>query len=262
RGARVRVTAAITDAAGHLLGPAPALTIDAERSQTIPVRDGTLHAELPVEVVGRVARLVIGPERPNPNPNGSIELTADAYDASGRPIATTGAVRWSAQGGTFIEPGLYHAGMRDGTVTATAGGVSAHTTVRVGRHDVPLQWFGTQGLTLDYDFTASTRFAYANGSYAIPGDPISFNIEINGDASGVGLRAAFVNALGERTALTLAKRVDWRGWQRRTITIPGLLNPPIHLVSLYAVNSLGTAPVHTAGSIGFRKPSVTLAGTP
>ena len=262
RGAHVRVTVAITDAAGHLLGPAPSITFDAERSQTIPVRNGALRADLPVEVVDRVARLSIGPARPNPDAYGSVELTADAYDVSGRPILTAGAVRWSADGGTFIEPGLYRAGAHDATVTANAGGVAARAIVRVGRHEVPLQWFGAQGIMLNYDFTGSNRFAYANGSYAIPGDPISFNIEINGDASGVGLRAAFVNALGERTALTLVKRVDWRGWQRRTLVIPGALNPPIHLVSLYAVNSLGTPPVHTAGSIGFRDPSVTQAGTP
>ncbi len=121
--------------------------------------------------------------------------------------------------------------------------------------------FSPQGVSLNYDFTGSTRVAYANGSYALPGDPLSFNIEINGDASGVGLRAAFVNSLGERTALTLAKRVDWRGWQKRTLVIPGLLNAPIHLVSLYAVNSLGTPPVHASGTLGFRNPSVILAGT-
>jgi hypothetical protein len=262
RGARVRVTGAITDAAGHLLGPAPSLMVDAQNSQTLPVRSGTLRADLPVEVVDRVARLAIGPDRPNPDPNGTIELMADAYDASGRPIATSGAVHWTAENGTFIEPGLFHAGTRDGIVTATIGGVTAKTIVRVGRHEVPVQGFSAQGVSLNYDFTGSARIAYANGSYALPGDPLSFNIEINGDASGVGLRAAFVNSLGERTALTLVKRVDWRGWQRRTIIIPGLLNPPIHLVSLYAVNSLGTPTVHAAGTIGFRNPSVILAGTP
>ncbi|HEY1728073.1 MAG TPA: phosphodiester glycosidase family protein [Candidatus Baltobacteraceae bacterium] len=262
RGARVRVTAAITDAAGHLLGPAPSLTIDAERSETLPVRSGVLRTELPIDVVDRVARLTIGPARPNPDPNGSIELTADAYDASGRPIATSGAVHWTADGGTFIEPGLFHAGPRDAVVTASVGGVNAKTTVRVGRHEVPVPGFLPLGIALNYDFTGGTRIASANGSYALPGDPLSFTIEINGDASGIGLRAAFVNGLGERTALTLAKRVDWRGWQRRTIVIPGLVNPPIHLVSLYAVNSLGTPTVHAAGNIGFRNPTVILPGTP
>ena len=262
RGARVRVTASITDAAGHLLGPAPTLTIDAQRSETLPVRNGALRTDLPIDVVDRVARLAIGPERPNPDPYGSIELTADAYDASGRPIATTGAVHWTAQGGTFIEPGLFRAGPRDAVVTATAGGVSAKTIVRVGRHEVAVPGFAPQGVVLNYDFTGSTRFAYANGSYALPGDPLSFSVDINGDASGVGLRVAFVNSLGERTALTLAKRVDWRGWQRRTIPIPGLVNPPIHLVSLYAVSSLGTPTVHAAGNIAFRNPSVILPGNP
>lgn len=260
RGARVRVTAAVTDAAGHLLGPAPGLTVDAEHSQTITVKNGTLRAQLPVDVVEHVTRLQIDPPRPNPDPSGLLQLTALAADRSGRTIDVSGAVRWTARRGTFIEPGLYRAGMRDDEVTALAGGASATAVIRVGRHDVPLSWFGAQGLTLAYDFTQSTRFAYANGSYPIPGDPLSFSIEINGDGSGVALRAAFVNRLGERTPLTLAKRVDWRGWQRRSVVIPGALNPPIRLVSLYAVNSLGTPPVHAAGSLGFRNPSVVLPG--
>lgn len=260
RGARVRVTASITDAAGHVLAPAPGLTVDVTRSETIAVKSGNLRAELPVDVVDRVARLEIGPARPNPDPNGLLQLTAAAADPSGRAIDVNGAVRWSAESGTFLEPGLYRASAHDDDVTAFAGGVRATTIVRVGRHDVPLGWFGAQGLTLNYDFTKNARFAYANGSYAVPGDPLAFSIEIDGDASGVAVRAAFVNRLGERTPLTLAQRVDWRGWQRRTVVIPGALNPPIRLVSLYAVNSLNTSPVHAAGTLAFRNPTVVLPG--
>ena len=261
RGAHVRVTATITDAAGHLLGPAPGLQFIADRSQTLTLKNGALRAELPVHVVDQVAHLQITPERPNPDSNTAIQLSADATDASGRAIIVNGAVRWTAGHGTFLDAGLYRAGTRDDTITALAGGATAKTLVRVGRHDVPLAGFGTQGLMLDYDFTKSNRFAYANGNYPLPGEPLSFSIEINGDASGVALRAAFVNRLGERTPLTLVKRVDWRGWQRRTIALPGALNPPIRLVSLYAVNSLGTPPVHAAGTIGFRNPIVVLPGT-
>ncbi|MBV8584583.1 MAG: phosphodiester glycosidase family protein, partial [Candidatus Eremiobacteraeota bacterium] len=262
RGARVRVTESITDEAGHLLGTAPGFTVDAQRSQTMTVRNGTLRAQLPVDVVDRVASLRIDPQRPNPDPNGVVQLIANAADPSGRPIDVSGAVRWSAQRGGFIEPGLYRATSRDDEVTAVASGLSARTTVLVGRHDVPMPWFGAQGLTLNYDFTKNARFAYANGSYALPGDPLAFSVEIDGDASGVAVRAAFVNRLGERTPLTLAQRVDWHGWQRRTVVIPGALNPPLRLVSLYAVNSLNTPPVHAAGALGFRNPSVVLPGQP
>ena len=261
RGAHVRVNAAIVDSAGHLLGPAPGLTIDAVQSRTIVVRRAGLVAELPVRVMDRVAHLRIEPVRPNPDPDGIVQLQAQATDASGRAVATDGAVRWSADAGTFIEPGLYRAGARNATVAATVGGLSTRKFVAVGRHEARMGWFGPDGINLDYDFTGANRFAFHNETFPLPGDPLSFSIDVNGDGSGVALRAAFRNRFGERTAITLAKRVDWRGWQRRTIALPGLLNPPITLVSLYAVNSLGTPPVHAAGTIGLRDPSVILPGT-
>ncbi|MGH7662572.1 MAG: phosphodiester glycosidase family protein [Vulcanimicrobiaceae bacterium] len=261
RGAHVRVTAAIVDAAGHPLGPAPGLTIDALRSQTVVVRHAGLVAELPVRVIDRVAHLRIEPVRPNPDPGGIVQLQAQGTDASGRVVATDGAVRWNADGGTFIEPGLYRAGARNATVVASVAEMSVQKSVAVGRHEVRMPWFGPDGVNLDYDFTGANRFAFHNATYPLPGDPLSFSIDVNGDGSGVALRAAFRNRFGERTAITLAKRVDWHGWQRRTIALPGLLNPPITLVSLYAVNSLGTPPVHAAGTIGLRDPAVILPGT-
>jgi exopolysaccharide biosynthesis protein len=261
RGARVRVTATIVDAAGHPLGPAPGLTIDALHSEALVVKHAGLIAQLPVHVVDRIARLRIEPARPNPDPGGIVQLQAQATDASGRIVATDGAVQWTADAGTFIEPGLYRAGARNATVAARVAGLAARTFVAVGRHEVRMPWFDPDGITIDYDFTGHNRFAYHKGAFRLPGDPLSFSIDVDGDGSGVALRAAFRNRFGEWTPLTLAKRVDWRGWQRRTVTFPGLLNPPVTLVSLYAVNSLNTPPVHAAGAIRLRDPMVTLPGT-
>ena len=262
RGAHVSVSASIVDAGGHPLGSAPGLSVYAERAQTILVRRGALSAELPVRVLDRVAHLRIEPVRPNPDPRGFVQLHAIASDASGRPLETDGAVQWTVDGdGSFIEPGLFHAAETNAVIKAIVGGAATKKDVAVGRHELPLPWMTGDGITLDYDFTGSNRFAYHNATYALPGDPLAFSVEIDGDGSGVVLRAAFRNRFGERTALTLARRVDWQGWQRRTIVIPGLLNPPVTLVSLYAVNSLGTPPVHAAGTIGFRNPAVVLPGT-
>jgi exopolysaccharide biosynthesis protein len=262
RGAKIPIAASITDAAGHYLGPAPGLTVEALHSRTVVARAGTLQAELPVTVVDRVAKLTIEPERPNPDPGGVVQLSALATDPSGRPIFINDTVHWSAERGTFLEPGLYRAPATDATVAASAGSAQAKTVVRVGRHQVRMNWFDPQGtVALNYDFSGANRVASANGRYPIPGEPLAFSVEIEGDASGVGIRAAFLNRFGERNAITLAKRVDWRGWQRRTIAIPGELNPPITLVSLYAVNSLGTPAVHATGTIRFREPSVVLPGT-
>ena len=117
-------------------------------------------------------------------------------------------------------------------------------------------------LALDYDFSGGARAAYALTSFALPGEPLSFAADIEGDASGVGVRAAFVNVFGERRALTLAESVNWSGWQTLTLPLPDDLNPPVRLVALYAVPSLGGSPVRAAGTLRFRRPSVVVAGSP
>jgi hypothetical protein len=117
-------------------------------------------------------------------------------------------------------------------------------------------------MTLPYDFTSGERAAYADADIALPGEPQSLTVEILGDASGVGVRAAFVNGLGERRALTLARAVDWNGWRSMTVVLPDDVSPPVRLVSLYVVDSLANAPTHAVGSLAFRHPSLVLAGNP
>jgi hypothetical protein len=195
---------------------------------------------------------------------------------------------------------IYRAGKSDGVVSASAGGLQVRADVRVGRHDQTLQLFagelarawqfatapkGAPGalsfetsatesaeptgqtpacdqgdiLTLPYDLNAE-RAAFAAGDFVLPGEPLAFEIEVCGDESGVGLRAAFVNRLGERESLTLARSVDWTGWRRLMVTLPPDLNPPVHLASLYVVR-LGQAPRKVTGVIRLRNPAVTLAGS-
>lgn len=262
-GTTVPLTMSITDAAGHYLGPAPRATVKALRTETLSVHQGGLTAQVPVRVVDRVAKLTIDPERPNPDPGGTTQLTARASDAAGHTIFTGGSVRWSADRGTFLGPGLYRAASSDGTVVAGAGGASAKEIVRVGRHLERLAWFAPQGAaTLSYDFTGTLRAAYLRDAHVLPGEPLAFAIDIEGDASGIAVRASFVNRFGEPKALTLARSVDWRGWQRRTVALPNDLNPPVTLTALYVVNTLGTPPARTAGSLRFRDPAVTVPGTP
>ncbi|MBV8600165.1 MAG: phosphodiester glycosidase family protein [Candidatus Eremiobacteraeota bacterium] len=262
RGTTIPVAMSVTDEAGHLLSTLAGTTVRATTSTTLVERAGALSATLPVTVVDSVAHLSIEPGRPNPDPGGLVQLVVRASDPSGRTIYTNGVVRWNAERGTFLEPGTYRAATTDATVTAAAGGATAKSTVYVGRHTTTLKWFDPVGtVALNYDFSkAGSRIASLLGTYRLPGEPFAFSIEVDGDASGVGLRAAFLNRFGERTALTLAKNVDWRGWQTRSVALPPSLNPPVTLVALYAVNSLGGPPVRTAGTIRFRTPSVTLPG--
>ncbi|MBD5604370.1 MAG: hypothetical protein IAI48_04680, partial [Candidatus Eremiobacteraeota bacterium] len=172
-------------------------------------------------------------------------------------------VRWSSDRGRFGTAASYVAPARNARIVATAGGARAEATLLVGRHRSALALSDRPSLPLAYDFTSGARAAYAPmNDVPLPGEPQSFTVEIEGDRSGVGVRAAFVNVLGERRALTLARAVDWGGWRAVTIPLPDDLNPPVHLVSLYAVDTLANAPSHAAGTLAFRNASTIVAGTP
>lgn len=291
-GATIELRGAVVDAAGHRLREVllPALVADPLPGEhAVTLRDGPLVATVRYETVDRIAKLSIEPSRPNPNPGESIPLRVHAYDALGNAVALD-AVQWSAARGAVTGSGpaaVYRAGNTDGVVAASAGGLRADADVRVGRHEQALPFFGVDAsrawqfatapkggagalsfeaagsgagdvLDLPYDLNAE-RAAYAVGDFVLPGEPFAFDLEAFGDESGVGLRAAFVNRLGERRSLTLAKSVDWAGWRRLVVPLPPDLNPPVHLASLYVVR-LGQAPRRTNGVIRMRNPAVTLAG--
>ena len=288
----VPIRVAMIDAAGHALGVVHPAGGDSVRGRAdsfeAVVRARGLTARIPVRIVKRLAHLALAGDV-RPERGATVRLTAIGTDDRSAPVALGSAVHWSANRGGFIAPGLYRAADRDARIVARAGGLSAQVDVRVGRHRVALPIFdaahapawrfatapanasgsldfddaGSQ-LRLAYDFTSGERAAYATAAFAqpLPGEPFSFTVDVDGDGSGVGLRAAFVNRFGERRALTLAKSVAWNGWQSQTIELPDDLNPPVRLVALYAVPSLGGDAVRARGTLGFRNPSVVIAGTP
>lgn len=295
-GAPLDLHGATIDAAGHRLQPealAPLVAQAAPGEHDVTVRAGGRAALVRYRTVDGIAKLAIEPPRPNPDPGAAVTLYARGFDALGNAVALAD-VRWSASGGSLAGTGataVYRAGTANGSVAATAGGATERLDIPVGRHAAALPLFGPAGaprwrfatvpngmagalsfaspapapadegvLTLPYDLDAE-RAAYADGDFDLPGDPLSFEVDAFGDSSGVGLRAGFINRLGERRALTLAKRVDWDGWRRLTIVLPPDLNPPIKLVSLYVVR-LGEAPLRTNGAIRWRHPAVTLPGSP
>jgi hypothetical protein len=151
----------------------------------------------------------------------------------------------------------YDTNRGDGTVTAALAGATAALRVRVGTHAVALP--GPE-IELDYDLTGSARAAYAQVPLALPDEPVAFALDVFGDGSGVPLRATFVNRYGEKHLLTLAKHVDWSGWQRVQIALPPDLNPPVRLTTIYVVPSLGGPPVRAAGTLRFRSLSVVVPG--
>jgi hypothetical protein len=287
----VPLALALVDSAGHALGAAHLAHGDAlvtgSASETRALRSGKIVASVGIEIVPRLARLEITPSLRDPSPGATVAFRASGLDQLGRPVQLGDAVHWSADRGRFTTHGAYHVADRDAHILAIAPGARATFDLPVGHHRIVLPLFdalhapgwrfssvprGTPGglvlaadapeLALGYDFSSGERAAFAETDVVLPGTPQSFSVEIRGDRSGVGVRAAFVNRFGERRALTLAKAVDWDGWQARTVDLPDDLNPPVHLASLYVVDSLANAATRAAGRLAFRNATVIVAGNP
>jgi len=290
-GASVPVRASRVDAAGHALGGVHLAGGDVVRvgtmSSVVTLRAEGLATQVPVDVVARLARLDLDADVRHPEPGAAVRLRATGYDGRGRVVAVGPALRLRGRRGSIDATAPYRLGEHDERIEASAGGASTVLALRVGRAVRRLDAFdaarapawhfaaaplGAPGglafaepaeLRLSYDFTRDERAAYAQATaLALPGEPLAFAVEVSGDASGAGVRVSFVNGLGETRALTLASRVDWMGWQRRTIALPDDITPPVRLASLYIVSALGGPPIHTAGTIAFRNPTVAVAGRP
>jgi hypothetical protein len=290
-GAAVALRGNVVDDAGNRLASASLAPFVAERTpgpHVAHVRDlsGRFAAEVAYTIVERPARLTIDPAEPNPAAGASLRFRAHGFASDGTPLELGDAIRWGVDAGTIAADGSYRADSGDATVVAEAGGTSARVRVRVGRHAQALAFFGAPAaagwhfealphgasgalaslvageLDLSYDFSGNERAAYAEGDFALPGEPVAFALDVRGDGSTIGLRAAFVNRFGERRALTLAKAVDWSGWKRLTLALPPDLNPPVKLIALYAVPTLGGPSTHAAGTLAFRNPAALLPGAP
>jgi hypothetical protein len=218
---------------------------------------------VPYTTLARVATLTVTPDRPDPDPHGTVGLAVQAFDADGDAVALGPDVRWSADLGNLDPHGttaVYRAVTRDAHVTVTAGGASATVLVNVGRHVVTVPGFAPSALA--YDFTGGARVARESLALPLPGEPLAVALDVQGDGNGAPLRASFVNRFGELRALTLAAHVDWQGWRHVTLVLPPDLNPPVRLTALYLVPSLGGPPVRAAGTLAFRDLVVVLPGSP
>jgi Phosphodiester glycosidase len=266
RGATVALRGAIVDDGDHLIRAAdvaPLLTDPTLGAHVATVRErgGTLTAEVRYRTVDRVAALTIAPDRPNPARGVQLPLTVSAADERGAPIVLGDApVRWMLGSQASSGPrAVYDTQGGDATATATLGAITATTAIRVGSHTITVPAYPET--VLAYDFTGNAKAAYANAVIPLPGEPVRFSLEVFGDGNGVPLRASFVNRYGEKSLLTLAKRVDWTGWRRIAIALPPDLNPPVRLTSVYVVRSLGGPPVNAAGTLRFRALAVVSPGS-
>ncbi len=302
-GAHVPVRAFLIDAADHGLGPAGAgpWQLDAPPSlasigaddvlvagmraaaATVRVERDGVAGTLPLHIVERVSRIVIGPARVDPDPGASVTLQALAYDERDRPVAVGDRVRWTARDARIdAERGRLTVGERDAVVTASAGGATATATIPVGRHLVALPPFddahragwrfatappGGSGslafdggeLRLGYDFTSGGRAAYADGDVAL-GAPLALSCAVESDGNGAALRAVLSDRFGDRATITLARALDFGGTRRLSAAVPLSLAPPVALRSLYVVGTLASPPVAVSGAIGVRDCSAAVAG--
>ena len=300
-GARVPLRARIIDANDHGLGdargawrvaPSPLIASIGEDdvlqtgaqagAANVRVARGGVVTDVPVEIVDRVARIIVGPARANPDPHATVALTVAAFDARDRPVAVDGLVRWSATDAAIDARGRLAAGDRDATVTASAGGASATVAIPVGRHTVPLALFDDahraswklsttppngpgaltvdgNGLRLDYDFTTGERAAYAATEIPL-GEPVALACDVDGDANGEALRATLADRYGDRQTVTFVRGIDFSGTRRLTVKIPASLAPPIALRNVYAVGTLANPPVTVAGRLVVHDCAATVPG--
>ncbi|MEO7040314.1 MAG: phosphodiester glycosidase family protein [Candidatus Elarobacter sp.] len=291
-GARVPLRAKLVDRNLHGVGdargawqlgaPPQIATIDGDDvlhagsrlgSWDVHVSRGGVSTQLPLDVVGRVARLVVGPVRANPDPHATVGLTLAAFDLHDRPVAVDGVARWTAANARIDSAGRLAADERDAIVTASAGGASATVTIPVGRHSVPVAlgdgkhpdvWRlvtapangpGTVALDgdrlqLSYDFGSGERAAYAVTIPEIPlGEPLALSCAVDGDGNGEALRATLVDRYGDRETVTFARTVDFNQTRRLNARVPAAMAPPIVLRNIYAVGTLANPPVTAAGAL-------------
>ncbi len=245
----------------------------------LEIASGDLHAETPIDVVRQLQRLEIVAPTANPSPGAAVPLQATGYDESGRPVEVDGAVRWSLSGGGSLDGSVYTAPMipANAVVTAQAGGAQARLELGTGEHRVALPWqaawfsfasypAGPGALTPDgacgclalrYDFTHGERAAYARTAIALGGHPLTFSLDVEGDGGGEWLRLRVADARGRHYALTLAPRVDWRGWRRVQTTLPTDAPAPFTIEDVYLVVREDAA----FGTLRLRDPALTYPGT-
>lgn len=100
----------------------------------------------------------------------------------------------------------------------------------------------SNALRLRYDFTngSGTKAAYAvmgSAGQKLEGKPTAMTIDAMGDGSLNWLRAEFIDNSGKAHLVTLAKQIDWTGWQQIKVNLPGdSMAYPITLKRLYVAS--------------------------
>lgn len=98
-----------------------------------------------------------------------------------------------------------------------------------------------QALRLDYDFTTTdaTRAVYARCEerIALPGEPQSLGVWVDGDGQGAWLRGVVYDAAGVAHRLDFTYSVDWTGWQYVEASVPDGVEYPLEFSHFYPVEA-------------------------
>lgn len=253
---------------------------------TIVASYGDQIAEYPIEVKNNAAKLVVSSSVIKPEAGQEKPLYFSVITDEGQQISlasTSVKASIDASVGSFnSETGIFKAPqtVKEGYITFEYDGLKAYVAVGAGvekllfadfesgigtfsgypttvtgiyQETTANSKFGKSGL-LTYDFTQSTdtRAAYLifKKPIAFPKDAQGFGLWVLGDeANSHWLRAKVVDANGISSNITLASKVDWKGWKYITAEFPKELVAPITLERLYLVETDATK--QDAGYIQF-----------
>jgi hypothetical protein len=241
------------------------------------MRSGEIRGRVPISVYTTPARITLLPERPNVAENGSMRLSARAFDERGFPVALPRDLHWRASGGRIDGDGTFYAATHDAQVTVAIGDARATTQVTVGSHDVPLPFVpqarfmsvprggdgsvirNADALELQYALGPSERAAYAAADLPLPARTIALGFDIRDDGSGARVRVAMRNAINEQILMT-AVTLDRPGWRHAIVRLPQNVAEPARLSAIYVIGEHGSDV--TNGSIGIRNVRAIVAGSP
>lgn len=292
-GAQVPLRVAAVDAANHVAAggnavatvepPALGTFRDGEFTAShagegrIVLRSGSLKGTVGVEVSAAPARIEIAPVAPNVDRNGSLTLTALAFDARGYPLALPALLRWEANAGSIDGRGTFRAGSRNADVTVRIGDAAATAHVTVGSHEQGIDFAGRARFTtiprggqgsvqrdpqcgscvqLAFSFGAGERAAYATVDLPLPAQSLGLSFDVLDDGSASRVRVALHNAINEAVLLD-ATRLDRPGWRHVVVRFP----PGAEITRLIAIYVLPPKGMQlSSGQIEVRNVRAVIAG--
>jgi len=265
------------DGAGVVTGVAPGTAT--VRAAT-PTGDGVATGAADVSVLGEPVRITVPePVVTLPDAEATASLTVVGHDADGytapveaRDVEVTGgdgvAALEPAPDGSFTVRALQGSGAA--SFTLAVGDLEVEVAVAVSLEDVVVadladaaRWTsahdrapggsvapaeghdGAAGLRLTYDFTQSTatRGQYAvapDGGVAVPGQPRTITMWVDGDERGAWLRLQVRQGDGVVTNLD-GPTVSWEGWRQVEFAVPEGVAYPLTMQRVRALETRATA---------------------